>query len=175
MEFLLRWYSRRIVNVNVNIIIAGAVALFATGGIMHALVELGLPSHRKFLVGAITFFVDLVVDVGVYYALHWIANHMPRMTAYIINPAYANQSFIRGATLVQFERALLSPLLYVFALSLQHWALHSGHSVFFATTVGFAIGITITRVLHTIWMLYSERRAAQRHAERSGAESKLPS
>lgn len=162
MSRLLRWYRRRIVNINVNILLASTLAAFATGGLMHALVKLGLPEEKKILVGSITFFVDLVVDLAVYYVLHWMANHMPRGSEKLINPEYANTSFIKDASFVQFQRMLLSPILYIIALYGQNVMLNLGYSVFTSTIVAFGAGVLTTRVLHTLWMLRAEHVARRR-------------
>jgi hypothetical protein len=131
------WYDYRIVNVNVNVIVAGIAALGITVGVLHlmdrtgalqavtGLVEgrefsiPGLPFRfmgEKMVIGGLTFAIDLIADVLVYYALHWAANHMPRRRQVLHTRAYADLTFMRDATLVQFERALLSPILYLAAL-----------------------------------------------------------
>lgn len=181
MERLVRWYSRRIVNVNVNILVAGAFALGITVVVMHLLVVLDwlgpltgwIPDFgldilgRKFAfsgphfgVSGLTLIVDLVADVAVYYGLHWLANHAPRRAPRTISRAYEGLGFVRDATLVQFERALLSPILYIIALGLQNNLLHHGVSIAGATAAGFATGIACSRALHTLWMLRCERKAA---------------
>ncbi|MFA6046353.1 MAG: hypothetical protein WC718_15320 [Phycisphaerales bacterium] len=164
MSRLLRWYRRRIVNINVNILAASAIAAFSTGGLMHALVLLGLPEQKKILVGSITFFVDLVVDLAVYYVLHWVANHMPRGSEKLINPEYARTSFIKDASFVQFQRMLLSPILYVIALYGQNVMLNLDYSVFTSTVVAFGAGVCTTRVLHTLWMVRADYVAKRRAA-----------
>lgn len=179
------WYDYRIVNVNVNVIVAGIAALGITVGVLHlmdrsgaldavtGLVEgrefsiPGLPFRfmgEKMVIGGLTFAIDLIADVLVYYALHWAANHMPRRRQVLHTRAYADLTFMRDATLVQFERALLSPILYVAALGLQQRLLHTGWGLEVSTAIGFATGITITRVLHTMWMLRAERAAGMRSA-----------
>ena len=168
MRFLAHWYSHRTVNVNVNIVLAGIIALAITVGVMHPLEVAGV--HRaledrtgldhKLIIGGLTFLVDIVADVLVYYGLHWLANHWPgRIKPKLLNPAYANMTFMKDATLVQFERILLAPIFYVVALGLQHFLLLQEYSVALATVVGFGTGIAITRTLHTIWMLRADRRA----------------
>jgi hypothetical protein len=112
-----------------------------------------------------TFFVDVISDIMVYYGLHWLANHLPRKLGFVATGAYAHLSFIRDATLVQFERGLLSPLLYLVALGTQNTLLHRGWSVESATAIGLGLGITISRCIHTLWMMRQERRAARRRAE----------
>ncbi|CAG1003866.1 hypothetical protein PHYC_03097 [Phycisphaerales bacterium] len=182
MRRLAALYDYRIVNVNVNILAAGAAAMGITVGVMHlfettgfldTLVDwigtrhfriCGYELHaEKLVVSGLTFLVDLIADVAVYYALHWVANHMPRRKARPKH-AYASLSFMRDATLVQFERALLSPILYIAALGLQSKLLHEGRSIAFATSIGFTVGLLISRTLHTLWMLRAERKAGIKSA-----------
>jgi hypothetical protein len=158
---LLEWYDRRIVNVNVNIVAAGVLALIPTTIIAHAAKHSFAVHHRGALT-AITFIADAISDVAVYYVLHWIANHMPRQTPRIVrSAAYGSMSFVKDASLVQFERACLSPLLYVIALGGQLALMHRGIDVAWATIIGFAVAIAFTRVLHTIWMYRTELRAQE--------------
>lgn len=192
MRRLAALYDYRIVNVNVNILLAGAIALAFTVGVMHVLEvtgslasiidalgehHLGLWGYQihaeKFVVQGITFTVDLIADVIAYYGLHWLANHMPRKQARPKN-AYRNLSFMRDASLVQFERALLSPILYIAALGLQSKLHHDGHSIAFATTVGFAVGLVLSRSLHTLWMIRAERKAGTRSAADIVGPDRIP-
>lgn len=161
MASLLELYDRRIVNVNVNIIAAGVLALAPTSLAAHV-------AEHRFAVKPfptltlVTFVADAVSDVAVYYLLHWIANHMPREKVRPKSAAYGDMSFLRDATLVQFERACLSPLLYVIALGTQLLLKGAGFRAWSATSIGFCIAIAITRVLHTIWMYRAEIRARER-------------
>jgi len=180
---LFEWYDKRIVNVNVNVILAGGIALVITLAALRLLESTGtvswLVSHvsavklslfgyqlkpETFVLNALTLVIDIIADVLVYYLLHWIANHMPRKRAAMAPLAYADLSFMRDASLVQFERALLSPVLYVIALLTQNKLLHEGFSLTVSTSVGFAIGLAFSRTLHTIWMIRAERRAGIRSA-----------
>ncbi|HLP83103.1 MAG TPA: hypothetical protein VK157_02035, partial [Phycisphaerales bacterium] len=85
MEWLARLYSRRIVNVNVNIIAAGLLALVVTAVFMHYFVDWQWHEviarwttlNSKVVITATTFLVDLIADLAVYYVLHWYANHAP--------------------------------------------------------------------------------------------------
>ncbi len=167
---LLEYYDRRIVNVNVNIVVAGILALAPTTAIAwSAKHQFGI-DHRLAITG-ITFVADAISDVAVYYALHWVANHMPRKTARKhVSAAYGDMTFIKDATLVQFERACLSPLLYVIALGTQYTMMRFDFGVTASTITGFIGAIAITRVLHTIWMYRAELRAMQRAA----AKDQLP-
>lgn len=185
MSWLARFYDRRIVNVNVNVIVSGLAAMGITVGVMHLADRFGfldklkgiLPNYhislfgrsfeihgQKLIISGLTFIVDLIADVLVYYGLHWLANHMPRKKARPVSPGYTDLSFMRDASLVQFERAILSPLLYLVALGLQNALLHRGVGIEKATAIGFISGIMTSRVLHTIWMAYNERKAGRKTA-----------
>jgi hypothetical protein len=183
MTWLRAFYSRRIVNVNVNVVAAGVFALLITIGVMSLADRWGLIARfqgfapdfnfdlmgrryelegHKFVISGLTFIVDLLADVLVYYGLHWVANHMPSQKLRTSSAAYADLSFMRDASLVQFERAIISPLLYVVALGLQNTLMHKGVGIEKATAAGFALGIVTSRLVHTLWMLRQERKAMQR-------------
>jgi hypothetical protein len=186
MTWLARFYDRRIVNVNVNVVASGLAAVGITVLVMHFADNFGLLDKlkgilpdfhvsllgksfeihgQKLIISGLTFIVDLIADVAVYYVLHWLANHMPRRKKVRqTNPAYADLSFMRDASLVQFERAILSPMLYLVALGLQNALLHRGVGIEKATAIGFVSGIATARVLHTIWMAYNERKAGRKTA-----------
>ncbi len=163
MMWLGRVYGRRIVNVNLNVVLAGSVALLPTIWIVSLTRDLGI--DNKLAITAITFVSDLVFDVVIYFALHWLANHLPRRWGSVSSHAYQHLSFIRDASLVQFERMLMAPVLYTVALGLQNFLMHDGISREWATVWGFAIGLAITRCMHTFWMLRAEGRAKKRKAE----------
>lgn len=171
MHRLARWYAQRIVNVNVNIVVAGIAALGITVAVMHPLELLGFHHwverktglDHKLAVGGLTFLVDLVADIVVYFALHWLANHWPgRASPKILKPQHAHPTFMRDATMVQVQRMVLGPLFYMTALGTQHAMLRAQFSVAASTAVGFGLGLVFTRVLHTMWMLRQERRLVQR-------------
>src|SRR4051812_49307552 len=181
MRWLVRLYDRRIVNVNVNIIVAGLMAMGITVAVMHLSERWGvvhalqgwigkfsvkLPWQGRIVGGnlvisGMTLGVDALADIIVYFGLHWFANHMPRTRIPRLKPEYQELTFLRDATLVQFERAVLSPLLYVLALGTQNTLLHRGGSVAASTAIGLTTGMTVARLLHTMWMMRQERRAGK--------------
>lgn len=161
MGILSEWYDRRIVNVNVNIVVAGLLALVPTTAAAYAAKNL-LGIHTPLYITAITFLVDAVADVLVYYLLHWWANHAADKPRRVVRSyAYSRLSFVKDATLVQFERACLSPLLYAIALGLQYTLMHHDVRVEWATIIGYLSAILVTRVLHTIWMYRAEVKARE--------------
>jgi hypothetical protein len=179
MNWLVSLYDRRIVNVNVNVIVAGLLAMGITVLVMHLAEAAGLlaalqgrvpnitfpwrggTGHiygQKLVISGLTLGVDSLADILVYFGLHWFANHMPRKRIPRVRPEYQDLTFVRDATLVQFERAVLSPLLYFIALGTQNLLLHQGWSVESATAIGLGLGMVTARMLHTLWMLRQERR-----------------
>ncbi|HYE02193.1 MAG TPA: hypothetical protein VD963_03040 [Phycisphaerales bacterium] len=192
-----RWYARRIVNVNVNIILAGALAMVLTVIPVHMTRWVGIDSRPAIL--AVGFLADLIFDVATYYLLHWLANHRPWRNRFghrpvqrlrchtcradlgglvaddrgfvscpgcgeacnltLIGAMTPKLAFFRDATLVQFERMMLSPLLYavvftVAYLLLRRWGEDHREA---AIMLGYAAGITTTRVVHTLWMIWRGR------------------
>jgi uncharacterized membrane protein YqgA involved in biofilm formation len=66
----------------------------------------------------------------------------------------------------------LSPLLYVLWLGTQNYLLH--HQIlngFWATVAGGVLGIGVSRVIHTVWMLQEERRRVAKLAAAAVASS----
>ena len=168
MRRIIAHYDRRIVNVNVNIIVAGVLALIPTTLTVWVVKHhFGVRSNE--LITGITFFADAISDVLVYYLLHYLANHMPRSRAASSQDSvHAHTPFFKDATLVQFERMCISPLLYVIALGTQYSLMEwwdVGASL--ATVIGFSLGIAVSRIIHTWWMIRTERMAATKLTETS--------
>ncbi|QYU66712.1 hypothetical protein J4558_17295 [Leptolyngbya sp. 15MV] len=151
MAWLARQYGRRIVNVNVNTLLAAALALAPTIWIVSLTRHWGIDD--KLAIGAITFVADVVFDVAIYFGLHWLANGLPRRWGWISSKAHAHLSFLADASLVQAQRIVLAPLLYVIALGGQYGLMHQGVGREWATVIGFAAGLLVTRTLHTFWMI----------------------
>jgi hypothetical protein len=174
-------YSRRIVNVNVNIVLAGLLALVPTLGVVHLtgrLLASGFHPTQKVHLSAgacitfVTFVADMIFDVSIYYGLHWLANHSRRRTKRteqletIADAAAESVPFFRDATKVQFQRMVLSPLLYLIFLGGQ-FLLMTAFDVrpVLATVVGFAGALAVARTLHTLWMLRADRLKRSRCAK----------
>lgn len=79
IQWLARAYSRRIVNINVNIAVAGVTAVVLASGVTHLAEVSGVTSKRALLF--ITFAADWVFDITIAVTLHWLANHWPRKWA----------------------------------------------------------------------------------------------
>lgn len=204
-HWLERQYAKRVVNVNINILLAGLLALAPTLLVVHLVqrllqsgaideARLRLRMSDKAVITATTLVADIVFDVTIYYALHWLANHsgalgngrLKRLNPGavvgaqvqkhqariegIADAAVESVPFFKDATKVQFERMVLSPLLYTLFLGTQFLLMSVMHvRPVLATVVGFFVGISIARTLHTLWMLREDRR--RRHAASTGAPS----
>jgi uncharacterized membrane protein len=163
MRRLLQLYNHRIVNVNVNVIAAGILALGPTILIVHLSRHFGVDDNDRFLITLITFVADLVSDVSIYFGLHWLANHRPGVQRLSqVDQAYRQMSFLRDAGAVQIQRAILSPLLYSVAFGTLYALLHAGWARELASAVGLIAGIILTRILHTVWMMRWERKALEK-------------
>lgn len=167
-------YARRIVNVNVNVLAAGALALGPVLLIVKGYHRLGLPSEW---LPAVTFVADVVCDVAIYYGLHFLANHAP----WRLNPVHAvadatveHVPFFRDATRIQFQRMVIAPILYGLWLGSQWVLVHTFRwDPVPATAVGFVLGVGVARTLHTMWMLWEGRRAAAGLAAGKSPEARL--
>lgn len=158
-----RAYRRRIVNVNVNILLANALAVGLTNAVVYFLQDIGIASHWLKIV--FTMGIDMFFDVALYYALHWMANHwpsrLPERGLRDVLEESPKPSFFRDATTVQAQRLCLSPLFYAITVIGMKWALLSGWNWVFASAAAFGTAIVTTRVLHTLWMLRSDRLARE--------------
>ncbi|MFN0011651.1 MAG: hypothetical protein ACKVS8_08420 [Phycisphaerales bacterium] len=172
-------YAKRIVNVNVNIVLSGLLALIPTLAAVHFSRYLGVNDQDKIAISAVTFVADMISDVVIYYILHWLANHSPVATRRALQRAEElvktqslisperqlarnvthPVSFLRDATIVQLERMCLSPVLYGVLLGSQQYLLRIDMDRVWATAISFCVGIALTRCLHTLWMLRQDRKA----------------
>jgi hypothetical protein len=155
-------YARRIVNVNVNIVAAGLISIMLVTGVVHLARRWWLAEGDYWLISGVTFISDIMLDVAIYFVLHWWANHGGPSKHRTEELLHADLSYFKSVTLVQFERAALSPLLYAIALGLQQWMLRARVPEEIATAVSLLAAVGVTRVLHTMWMLEQEKRARAR-------------
>jgi len=183
------YQRRRVVNINVNVVAAGIISTIIVAKLVWFIrdgLELRWPTwgFTVFSVGA-----DIVLDVAIFTALHWIANHWrplrPRNNTERRQLHAESPDTVKDTARVQIERAIISPLYYVLAAggteSLQRLGLHPS----WAIIVGYVVALAVTRAIHTYWGLKSgtyhdhhirekkariERRKSNR-AHRNGAGS----
>ena len=174
------WYAKRIVNVNINIILAGVLALAPVLGVVKLAEHLlaspklqngvladKLEAHHQLIISGVTFVADIIFDVAIYFVLHWLANHTPRKAMnpmveermeLVADAAADHVPFFKDAAKVQLQRMVMSPLLYFLWLGSQFAFMNAfGWTAVQATVVGFCIALGVVRTLHTFWMLKEER------------------
>lgn len=181
-----RWiakaYSRRIVNINVNIVVASLMAITLTAIPLHLSRYFGVSNDREKTILIITVASDWILDLVIAVGLHWLANHWPRTwkrSGDLVHKAEAVMEaappplpFIKDATIIQLQRLCLSPLFYVIGLGVQWLLLQRGYAREFAAILGFLLAVIITRTIHTFWMLRNEKRAiAEWEAARADRKS----
>ncbi len=166
-QWLARQYARRIVNINVNIVVAGLLAIILTAIPLHLSRYLGVGDDHKKTILVITFVSDWVIDLLIAVGLHWLANHWPRRlkgknliqrAEEVIESAPPPIPFLKDATAIQLQRACLSPLLYAIALGMQWFLIEEGMGREIAAITSFTAGILVCRVIHTFWLIRIDRR-----------------
>jgi hypothetical protein len=147
------YQRKRIVNINANILMSGLLAVLVAKYPVDVVGRL-IGEDHKILITLAAGGIDMVIDVALYYALHWVANHWTppwkRQPA-----ARPERAFFRDASLIQFERAILSPLYYLIAMGSMLALQHRGWVPGWAFLTAFASGLLVTRVVHTAWGLRS--------------------
>jgi hypothetical protein len=159
LETAFHTYQRKkVINVNVNVALAGLLAIALAKLPVAWVSEWIGPEHRIAIV-IITALIDGVADFIIYFVLHWLANHWkpfkPRTEAEKAHHA-KKDNFFRDASVIQFQRYMLSPIFYVIAVG-GHWALmeFAGVRHSWAFVFAYTVAILVTRIIHTIWGLRS--------------------
>lgn len=157
---LFRYYQRkRIININANVIAAGLLALVPTAAIVWTFKHLN-PGEPAWVYTGVSVITDILADVSIYFLLHWVANHWRPVAGGSERErqklAAKPPPFWKDASLVQFERALLSPLYYIIAAGLMQYLQEHVHAGW-AVLIAFPAGLLVTRALHTVWGLRTGR------------------
>jgi len=163
-RLFLLYQRKRIINVNANIIAAGLGAICLTlipVSLTRLFIGPDLTPRDSLIITAIAGVSDMVFDVTIYYVLHFVANHWRPIKARrrkdVEHQTRKPPPFFRDATLIQFQRALLSPIYYIVALSLKLTLLKHGEAREVALVVGFVSALIVTRIIHTAWGLWTGR------------------
>ena len=148
-----KYYQRkRVININLNIIAAGFLAI-ALAKFPVMFVGNWIGTEHKLLIAAAAYIIDTVIDVCLYYALHWVANHWnPKGHLPKDKDRPKSRNFMHDATRIQAERMALVPVFIAIGpggmWALQRFA-HMSHS--WAFVLAFVTAIITTRILHTFW------------------------
>ncbi len=148
-----KFYQRkRVVNINLNILAAGFLAI-ALAKIPVMFVGNWIGTEHKLLIAAAAYLIDTVIDVSLYYLLHWIANHWnPHGHHPEQMKRPKSRQFVHDATRIQAERMALVPIFIIIGPG-GMWALQKfadiPHS--WAFVIAFVSAIITTRIIHTFW------------------------
>jgi len=163
---LFRLYQRKkIININVNIIVAGMLAIAIAAWPVHVVsvwLEGMLGRRVTWADSLIAALIDGAADVTIYFLLHWVANHWrplkPISEADQRDQERERESFWKTATFIQAERYLLSPIFYTISMG-GMWLIqvHTSTARVWAFVISFATAILITRTIHTLWGLRTGR------------------
>ena len=147
---LFKVYQRkRVVNINANVIAAGLLAIALAKFPVAWVAEL-IGREHKFLISLAAYFIDMVFDGVVYFALHWIANQWKPGDPAPVDKARVRRFFV-DALIVQGERFALVPVFAGIAIGGMYWLQHNTDiKVGWAFVITYVTAILITRVLHTI-------------------------
>ena len=155
------YQRKRVININVNVFLAGILSIaLAKYPIM---VLSGMIGHEhKLAISIMAYVIDTLIDVSLYFGLHWIANHWrPLKETHLVDklttPAESRtKNFLVDVGKVQAERIALVPIFAAIAISgmwaLQHFAEFKPNWAF---VIAFIVAMIITRVIHTVWGLRS--------------------
>ncbi|RME52413.1 hypothetical protein D6783_04810 [Candidatus Woesearchaeota archaeon] len=132
-------YCKRIVNINVNIVLASALAAVLTAPIIEVLEE-HLRSIALVVLSSLV--IDAIFDFSIFSLLHWFANKSLQGTR-----------FLRDVLTLQKQRVFLTPLFYGVATGTQTALLVLGRGAGFSVVVAYFLAILVTRCVHTLYGL----------------------
>ena len=156
---ILRHYQRRrIININVNVVTAGLLSI-ALAKYPVALLGQWIGHEHKLLITVLAYALDTLVDVAIYFGLHWVANHWRPVFLHgePLRPAHAGEpvpararSYIEDVGRIQAERLALVPLFAGVAMGMMY-GLQKLFEIrpSWAFVFGFLTAILITRIVHT--------------------------
>jgi hypothetical protein len=153
-----KFYQRkRVVNINVNVFFAGVVSI-VIAKLPVAWISAMIGHEHKLIISVVAYGIDTLIDVVLYFGLHWIANHWrPLKESHIIDRVTTperqrTRKFWVDVGKVQAERFALVPIFAAMAIS-GTWGLQHFGSIRpdWAFVWAFLVAMVITRVIHTVW------------------------
>jgi len=153
------YQRKRIININANIIASGLLSTFVVMGLLAMLKHIVGTSWPTWGYTGFSLVADLILDVAIFAALHWVANHWRPLKpkcelehAELHAPA---PDILSDTAHLQLERAVISPLYYLIAVLGTEWLQREGLPPYWAVAIAYPAGLVVTRTLHTIWGLRS--------------------
>jgi len=146
------YQRRRVVNINVNVVASGMLAIVLAKGPVMLIGNL-IPDEHDLLFTLVATLIDGAFDICLYYGFHWYTNHRLPLLKNRGKPGRTGprrRSFFKDASLIQFERVLLSPVYYGIAIGLTYTLIQLDVDRSWSFVIGFMTGMLVTRVLHTV-------------------------
>lgn len=157
---LFRLYQRRrVININFNIVASGLLSTAVVMGLLWLIKDVLRLGWATWGYTAFSAVADLILDVGLFAWLHWVANHWRPMAGGSEKErrelAAPPPHPVLDATRLQFERAVISPLYYIIAIAGTEALQQQGMHAAWAVGISYPAGLAVTRTIHTIWGLRS--------------------
>ncbi len=183
-RWIAKQYSRRIVNVNVNIVVAGMAAMALATIPVRIARWAGMQNESA--IGVLYAVCDFILDLFLVILLHWLANHWPRKWKHsqqlvasadklVEQAGPPPLPFLKDTTIIQTQRACLSPVLYAsYGLLFLPIMFDQIASHELACFVAMLCAVLVVRVLHTFWMLSDERRWRRKWEQTVAARGLAP-
>jgi len=170
------YQRKRVININVNVFVAGLFSI-AIAKYPVAVISGIIGHEQKLLISFLAYAIDTIIDILIYFGLHWIANHWrPLKESHLVDkvttPAESKtRNFLVDVGKVQAERIALVPIFALVAISgmwaLQHFASTQPKWAF---VIAFIVAMLITRIIHTVWGYRSGTFKDQIHPDDAQAE-----
>ncbi len=136
--------KKRIVNINVNIIIASLVSIVLS---LYPVYLTKMISNSAGAIALISFGIDALIDGGIFIILHGFLNKKQ-----IINGGISS-SLKRDIFRIQAERMVLSVFYFVFAVGGHYILIMNGLGRTAAFALSYIFALALSRYIHTLYGL----------------------
>ncbi|TNE90514.1 MAG: hypothetical protein EP330_07865 [Deltaproteobacteria bacterium] len=137
--------QRRVVHINVNIVLAGVASMALTTGVLH-LSRGWVSSPWAIAVG--TALTDALFDIALFATLHWLASR-----AGWEQQRDTHGSLAGDTARLQFHRFVLAPIFYIGSVTSHGLLMSAGVDRVAAAWLAYMGTLAFTRLMHTTYGL----------------------
>jgi len=137
-----KYKENRIVNINLNIIIA---SIFATLLSAYPVYLTNMFTNSEIVIAGIAFFIDATIDFFIFAILH-LRVHKHHMLKF-----RPSKKIVRDLLKIQIHRGVLSSLYFIIAFGGHFFLLTRGFERTASFLLTYILAIIVTRNLHTIY------------------------
>jgi len=134
-----KYSSSRLVNINVNIIIASVLSIFISSFPVYFLKMI---TEEMVLIALFSFLIDSIIDISVFAFLHFLVNL--KHSKFLVAMDFA---------LIQGHRFVLAILYFFVAVGMHLLLMYLGVDNVFSFIASYFFALVVTRVTHTIYGL----------------------